>query len=174
MSNEYHNYIKQILDTWADKQREGAIKIIHKYGYPAEATVSRLIWYNNGPWKRTIVHRDAVPHNFPTPHPDFLEQTINYCTPLDKYDEIAKYDGSINLDRTKGEASAVCDKEEMNMLGLNIFHEIAIGKRTVGEARAFQTQIAANFLLHHISSPYLERLLFLPQHHTADPDLAYF
>ena len=76
--------------------------MIKKYGDPQEATVSRLIWYNNGRWKRTIVHQDAVPHHFPTTHPDFLEQVINYKTPLDKFDDIAKFDGSTYPDRTKG------------------------------------------------------------------------
>jgi hypothetical protein len=62
MNNQYQLYIDQILSTWPEKQREGALKIITKYGFPQEATVSRLIWYNNGPWKRTIVYRDAFPH----------------------------------------------------------------------------------------------------------------
>ena len=51
---------------------------ISKYGAPNEATASRLIWYNTGPWKRTIVYRDEVPHNFPKPHTDVLEQFIDY------------------------------------------------------------------------------------------------
>ena len=66
MSNDYHNYLEQILGSWENEQREGALKIINKYGYPDEAIPSRLIWYNTGPWKRTIVYRDSVPHNFPT------------------------------------------------------------------------------------------------------------
>lgn len=40
------------------------------------------------------------------------------------FDKIALYDGSVYPDRTKGEVSAVCDKEEMNILSLNLFHEI--------------------------------------------------
>jgi hypothetical protein len=42
-----------------------------------EGTAS-LIWYQNEPWKRTIVYRDPVPHYFQSPHPDFLEQTVEY------------------------------------------------------------------------------------------------
>jgi hypothetical protein len=174
MNNEYQSYIEQILNTWQMKQREGALKMIQKYGYPQEATASMLVWYNNGPWKRTIVHRDAVPHHFPTTHTDFLEQTINYRTPIEAFDAIAYYDGSVYPDRTKGEVSAVCDKEEMNTLSLNLFHEIVIGKRTVAEAKRCYTEIAANFLLHNISSPYIESLMFPPQYHTADPGIRYF
>lgn len=77
MNEQINYYIQQILSTWPTKQQQGAIKMINKYGYPQESTESRLIWYDNGPWKRTIVKRDAYLHNFPITHPDFLEQTIN-------------------------------------------------------------------------------------------------
>nr|WP_165767993.1 hypothetical protein [Virgibacillus indicus] len=150
------------------------MKIIEKYGVPQEATASRLIWHNNGPWKRTIVHRDAVPHNFPTPHPDFLEQTINYRTPVDLFDDIAFYDGSCYPDRTRGEVTAICDKEEMNMLSINLFNDIVTGKRTAEDAKVCMIEIGANFLLHNISSPYVERFLFPEQHNTGDPDYPYF
>lgn len=174
MNQQYQEYLHQILAIWPEKQREGALKIINKYGLPHEATVSRLIWYNNGPWKKTIVHREAVPHAFPTPHPDFLEQTIDYRTPIEMFDVIAHYDGSVYPDRTKGEVSAVCDKEEMNILSLNLFHEIVIGKRTVSDAKTFYAETAANFLIRHKSSPYIEKFLFPPQLFTADPGIRYF
>lgn len=112
MNHQYQAYVDQILNNWQGKPLEGEQTIINKYGYPHETTVSRLIWYNNGPWKRTIVYRDTVPHSFPTPHPDFLEQVIDYKVPLNLYDEVAKFDRSVYLDRTRGEASAKCYKEE--------------------------------------------------------------
>lgn len=105
----------------------------------------------------------------PAPHPDFLEQTINYRTPLDLNDDIAKFDGSVYLDRTKGEASAKCHKEAMNFLSLNLLNDIVTGKRNVEEARRFYAQTAAQFM-QNIPSPYTERLLFPRQTNTADPD----
>lgn len=164
-------YIQQIISPWGMKQQQGAIRMINKYGYPQEATESRLIWYNNGPWKRTIVMRDAYLHNFPITHPDFLAQTIDYRTPLDAYDYLAHFDGSAYPHRTKGEVTAACDKEEHNLLSLNLFHEIVTGKRTVEEARRFYTETVANSLFYNISSSYMERLLFPPQYNTADPDV---
>lgn len=169
MNNDYQQFLEQLLSSWQENQREGALKIIEKYGFPQEATVSRFIWYNNGPWKHTIVYRDAVPHHFPTTHQDFLEQTIDYRTPPVLFDKIALYDGSVYPDRTKGEVSAVCDKEEMNMLSLNLFHEIVIGLRSIQEARYFYAVTAANFLFHNIKSPYLEKLLFPQQYKTSIP-----
>ncbi|WP_026700810.1 hypothetical protein [Salibacterium aidingense] len=174
MTEQFQDYVEQILAHWQEPQRKGAVTIINKYGLPQEATASRLIWYRNGPWKQTIVHRDSVPHHFPTTHPDFLEQTIDYKTPLGRFDEIAMYDGSVYPDRTKGEVSAVCDKEAMNFLSLNLFHDIVVGKRSVQEARCFYAQTAANFLFHQISSPYVEKFLFPQQVNTADPDVRFF
>ncbi len=101
-------YVNQILSYWEGKPLEGAQKIIQKYGYPHEATLSRLIWYNNSPWKRTIIYREPVPHHFPTPHLDFLKQTIDYKVPVQFFDELAAFDGSVYPDRTRGEASGKC------------------------------------------------------------------
>lgn len=169
----YQHYVDRILSTWQAHPKEGAYTMIRKYGLPNEATISRLIWYNNGPWKRTIVHREVVPHHFPAPHVDFLHQFIDYRVPVELFDEIARYDGSVYLDRTRGEASAKCDKEAMNFLALNLFNDIVTGRRTVDDARRFYAETAARFNLQHISSPYTEGFLFPKQFHTNDPDVSY-
>ncbi len=135
-----------------------------------EATPSRLIWSETGPWKRTIVYRDEVPHNFPKPHTDLLEQFVDYRVPPDKADQMAKFDGSVIVERTKGEVSARCDMEEMNYLALNLMHEIVSGTRSVDEARKFYAETAAVFTL-GCRSPYTQGLLFrIPDKDTADVD----
>ena len=53
--------VTNIITGWPDDAKEIAQNIIRKYGEPDEATPSMLVWYNNGPWKRTIVYRDTVP-----------------------------------------------------------------------------------------------------------------
>lgn len=168
------NEINQILSHWEGDPLEGAYKIIRKYGYPQEVSMGKLTWYNNGPWKRTIVYRETVPHNFPTPHPDFLEQTIDYQVPVHLYDDIAAFDGSAYPDRTKGEASVMCDDEAMNFLGLNVMHEIVTGQRDVEGAKMFLAQTAFMYLKQNVSSPYTEGLIFPRQYNTADPGIIYF
>jgi hypothetical protein len=49
------------------------------------------------------------------------------------------------LDRTKGEASAKCQKEEMNFLSLNLLNDIVTGKRTLEDAKNFYAQTAEQF-----------------------------
>ncbi|WP_057911798.1 hypothetical protein [Peribacillus muralis] len=174
MNNDYQQYVNKIMNSWEKEQKEGAIKIIKKYGHPQEAIPSRLIWYNNGPWKRTTLYRDSVPHNFPANHEDFLEQTVDYRTPIDVFEKIARFDGSCYPDRTKGEVSVICDTEEANFLFVNLFHDIVTGKRTEEEAKFFAAKTEEDYLFNNISSPYLEKILFPPQRFTNDPGIQYF
>ena len=127
--------LNRLLKEWPAPQKNIADQMVAKYGLPNEATTSKLFWYNNKPWKRTELSRDAVLHHWPTIHTDFLTQTINYRVPPQKFDEIAQFDGSIICDRTRGEVSARCDSESANVLGMNMVHEIVTGKRTVEDAR---------------------------------------
>ena len=101
-----------------------------------------LVWHDNGPWKLSILYRDEVPHDFPKPHTDLLEQFVDYRVPTDTFDELAAYDGSVIVERTKGEISARCDKEEMKFLALNLADDIVKGRRTVADARAFYAKTA--------------------------------
>ena len=162
--------VDQIVSAWPDVPREVAQTVMDKYGPPQEATPSRLIWFDNAPWKRTILYRDVVQHDFPIPHPDLLEQFIDYQAPLEMYDELAVYDGSVIVERTKGEISARCDKEEMNFLAINLANDVATGARTAEEARQFYAETAMAFM-EGTSDPYVEGFVFeVPEGGTADPD----
>ena len=109
-------------------------------------------------------------HNFPAPHSDFLTQWIDYHVPVDKFDEIGRYDGSCLVDRTAGEAGARCDSEAANMITLNLMHEIVSGQRNVEEAREVYAENMAAYTMGR-PAPYAERLLFaVPQGGTEDPD----
>ncbi len=132
--------VEQIIVSWKAKPQEVARTVIAKYGLPQEATAMRLVWHNNGPWKRTELVNEEIPHSFPKPHPDMLKQTISYQVPTDRFDELAAYDGSVIVERTKGEIAARCDKEEANFLALNLANEIATGKRSVESARKFYAE----------------------------------
>ena len=143
-----------------------------RYGKPDESTANMLIGNNNGPWKKTIVYKQEVIHNFPMKHFDVVEQVIDYKVPFDKYDEIASYDGSIICKRTEGEISAKCDNEAANFLALNMANEIATEKRNVDDARKFYSETMKS-MMSGKSSTYLEKLLFNVQKgNTADPDKA--
>lgn len=149
--------------------------MISKYGQPNGSTPDMLVWNNNGPWKRTIVNKDTVQHNFPTPHPDLPEQFIDYKVPTDKYSDLAAYDGSVIVERTKGEMSARCDKEGANFLAINLANDVATGAKTIEQARAYYTQAMKTFKSAGQMDPYMQGFKFtVPTSGTKDPDVKTF
>jgi hypothetical protein len=161
--------VTQFISGWATIPKEVAAKTMAKYGSPDEATATMLIWYNNGPWKKTIVFKEEIPHDFPKPHTDLLQQFVDYKTPLEKYAELAIFDGSVIVERTKGDISARCDKEEMNMLALNLANDVATDKKTVEEARAYYLKAAMDFMQGKMDT-YVQELKFNTGGNTKDPD----
>ena len=159
------------VSDWPEPSRNAVMATMDAYGAPSGVTPSMIVWEDSGPYKRTIAYREVVQHDFPMPHPDVLETFINYEIPEGMADELAMYDGSVILERTKGEMSARCDMEPLNILALNLAHEIITGERTVEEARMFYGEQAMAFK-NGDPAPYTQRLLFSPPSDAAadDPD----
>lgn len=153
--------VTALLKTYSKTSQEVAEKTIAQYGQPNEATATMLIWHNNGPWKRTVLHSEEVAHHFPMPHKDVLEQVIDLDVDPERYAKLAEYDGSVVLKRTEGEISARCDKEPMNFLALNLAHDIIEGKKSVDEAREFYAKTAARAMKGDMD-PYTQKLNFDP------------
>jgi hypothetical protein len=128
--------VEGLLASWPDLSRKAGEATVERYGQPTGVTPGMLVWKDAGPWKAIILSREPIDHQFPMAHQDVLEQVINYRVPPDKFDELARYDGSVIVERTKGTMSARCDKEEMNYLALNLANDIVTGKRSVEDARA--------------------------------------
>ncbi|MBC8046397.1 MAG: hypothetical protein H7Y00_06350 [Fimbriimonadaceae bacterium] len=148
------------IKNWPDASKLAAAEITEKYGMPDEATEHMLVWYNNGPWKRTVIYNMETKHIFPVDHADVMEQFIDYNVPEDKYDELAMYDGSVTVRRTDGEMSAKCDKEGANFLAINLANDVATGKKNVEEARAFYAKTIKEFALENKMAPYLKEFQF--------------
>jgi len=72
------------ISDWPNRLKLAAREMMGKYGAPAEITSERIIWKNPGAYKRIMVTREEIPHDFPKPHMDFLEHTIEYNVPQDK------------------------------------------------------------------------------------------
>lgn len=124
------------LQSWPDESKKAADFMVKKYGKPDAVTDTMLVWNDVKPFKRSIVYKEAVLHKFPKEHKDVLEHFIDYEAPTaDKVAEVWKFDGSVVLEKTKGEMSARCDREEANILALNLADDIIKGKRSVEEAR---------------------------------------
>lgn len=162
--------VNDTIGNWMETPQRAAQATIEKYGPPNEVSDSMLVWYDNGPWKRTMVFNDDVTHNFPKPHKDALQNVVHYNVPPDKTCELAQYDGSVLIDRTAGELSARCDNENMNILALNLAMDIINNQRSIDDARQeYANQATA--LAQHQPAPLTENLQFTPsKEETGDPD----
>ncbi len=77
--------VESIIADWPHAPQRGARQMLEQYGPPNEATPTKLFWYNNGPWKRTLVTSDVLIHNFPAPHSDYITQWIDYKAPVEMF-----------------------------------------------------------------------------------------
>ena len=161
--------VQRSMSGWHPASQEAANAMMAKYGAPASMTPDMMVWNRTGPWKRTIIYREAVQHDFPMPHPDVMEQFIDYRVPTDRVDELAMYDGSVIVERTKGEMSARCDKEGANFLAINLANEIAMGRRTPEDARRMYGE-QIKMMKAGQMTPYTSGLMFTPPARGNDPD----
>jgi hypothetical protein len=154
-----HDWAARTLKDWPVERQVLAAHLVTRYGDPQEVTPRSVSWYDNGQWKRTVLYKDGDLHRFPLPHRDVLWQTINYKVPTNKVVALMSYDGSILIDRTRGEVTVHCDSEEANTLILNIANDIVTGEDTVEQAMAFHAQVVEGM---RIKEPeeYPEKLRF--------------
>ncbi len=160
-SGEAHDWVHARLSGWPQARQGLATELIERYGLPQEQTARELRWLERPPWKRIVLHRDGVPHNFPLRHEDVLGQTVSYRVPREKLAELAAYDGSLVIDHTRGELTAHCDAELTNTIVLNLADEIIRGERTSDEALAYHAQLVRAMQTHTPES-YGSKLRFTP------------
>jgi hypothetical protein len=165
--------IDRIIQGWAEEPRESARRLIDYYGPPDETSPSRLIWYRTfDGWKRTELVNTEIPHAFPALHNDYLEQSIDYRVPLDKIGALAAYDGSVVVERTRGEMSARCGGTSMNFVAINLANDIINGTKSVDEARDEYSRLYEAFQQGE-KPPYTQAFQFpLPKDDTRDQDVS--
>jgi hypothetical protein len=134
--------LQQVTAEWHESARAAAKAMFEKYGAPQEVTPHRLVWRDNRPWKSTTVLNQEVPHNFPVPHNDVLIQTLAIDVPADRIADLAQFDGSITVNRTAGELTVSCDREEHNLIALNLASDLINGNLNVAQARQRLAELA--------------------------------
>ncbi|WP_408095497.1 hypothetical protein ACJVC5_10680 [Peredibacter sp. HCB2-198] len=162
--------VAAVIKDWPLASKSATNSMINKYGLPSIVSADQLIWYNTAPFKRTVVYKEEWKHHFPYEHSDVLVQTVDYRVPRDKLDEISQLDGSLLVDRTKGELAARSDKEEMNFLALNLADKVIRGDMSVSKAKSTYEKSALAFSA-GTSNQYLTGLNFRVEGNTADPGL---
>lgn len=146
--------------------------MVAKYGRPDEVTDYRCVWHWRLPWKRIEVVRDGYPHMWPSPHMDVVSQTVPYQVPPGRFSALTFYDGSVFAERTAGELTARCGGEKMNLVALNLAHDVITGRCSVEQARREYERLAV-LVGSGVTPPYAGALQFVPMYgHAGDPDVA--
>lgn len=162
-----------IAQDWPEPARAAAAAILDKYGPPQEQTATLLIWYRNGPWIRTVVHKVGAEHDFPAKHSDVVEQSLPYKVPLNLFSAVATFNGSVIPDRTRGTLTAYGASEAENVLSLNLARAVVRGELTPEQAR--EKQVAAAQEMIDGRSPEMAAKLTVEQQQegdVSDPDTA--
>ena len=164
----HEHHAADVIATWRERPRKIAQKLIDQYGAPDEVTSRRLIWHNNGAWKRSEVINEEILHRFPEPHYDSLLRVISYRVPPRAGGDLLRFDGSVVVERTRGELGARGDDESANYLALNLAHEIINGTKSVDQARRFYAETVQQ----KKHQEYMEKFLFsVPVRNQADSDV---
>jgi hypothetical protein len=152
---------------WPDSSIAAAKEMIEKYGDPQETTSDSLIWRNVAPFKEIIVHKEVYSHRFPLLHQNSLEHVVDYRAPIGKIDDVWRYNGSIVLNQTQGEMSSYAENEAMNVLALNLAHQVMAGKMSADAARITFGKETMSYLNGN-KTAYTQVLNFGSQFNTAD------
>lgn len=152
---------------WPQASITAAREMVEKHGDPQEVTSEELIWRNVAPFKKIVVHKTVYNHKFPLMHQNALEHVVDYRAPVSKIDDIWKYNGSVVLDRTKGEMSSFSNTEAGNILAMNLAHDIMTGKRGADNARVTYGKETLNYLNGN-KTAMTQVLTFGGQYETAD------
>ncbi|MBI5240928.1 MAG: hypothetical protein HY926_10685 [Elusimicrobia bacterium] len=149
-----------VSSDWYIYSQLAALKLIEEYGPPDRIERNRLTWHNRGPWQKIVVWNARDYH---APAPEFLdsvEQTVPYTVPADKRTALAAFSGRIRVSRDGSELTARGADETLNLLALNLAHELIRGVRSPEEARRFYER-TRELAAAGKSSPYMQELFFL-------------
>jgi hypothetical protein len=163
--------VTELIKDWPQEAKAAAEEMLRKYGPPQEVTPTRLHWEANRPWIRSVVHKAGVEHDFPAKHTDVLEQAVSYRVPLNFFEPLATFNGSVIPDRTRGELIAHCDREATNILALNLAHDIIRGQKTVAQAREAMAAGVREIQADRTPADARELRLGPPQGDLRDPDI---
>jgi len=160
---------ESIILLWPAYSYRLARRMISRYGPPANAADERLVWRNNGPWKRTVVYRTG-PSSVPFRKAGGrLEQSVSYEVPKGKAGALVDFDKTIEVNEKENTLTVRTDEESSNILALNLADEILRGRRTAQDATEFRRH-AARLQDSGKSSPYLDGLMFVAGGSPESPD----
>ncbi len=160
---------ESIILHWPTFSYRLARLMLSEYGQPVESSDHRLTWIDNGPWKRTVVYRKAPKERMLAGDGGRLEQSVAYRVPPDRLADLGRFNMDVEADKEAGRLTVISDSESENFLTLNLADEVIRGRRSPKSAKDFRRK-QLRLMDAGKTSPYLERLLFVPAGAAVDPE----
>jgi hypothetical protein len=157
----------EIMKEWSVTPRITAQQIRSKYGEPSEGSMQMLAWENKEPWKRIEVRNEEVEHKFPKKHTECATFTLEHSFSPDKLKDLSELNGSILVDKTKGQIHVRAKDEQTAITEINIANNVAQGMLSLEEAKQLAAQEIQK-VEQALPSQYSQKLMFSPKK-SADP-----
>lgn len=151
------NSALSVIADWPENARALAARLIHDHGVPDQISAAELAWSDQPPWKRIVVYRDAES----TERPNNLQESVSYEVPLSRWRALNAFDRGVAYEPVRRELVSRSDREEANILALNLADEVVQGKRAPSDAAAFYDR-TLELSYSGKSSPYMSKLMFSP------------
>lgn len=156
-------FAENVVGQWSQTASLAARRMIERYGPPDEVRRDRLVWRGNAPWRITVV-RDVRPQLDQTTDADLgvVAQTVGLTLTPFQAAAAAAIDGRVSYDPSHQELTARSDREEVNILRLNLAVDAAQSRLSIDEARQ---QYARDLLLEASGKtlPDMQTLNFTPE-----------
>ena len=127
------NTARSLIAEWPEGARLLAERMIQEYGVPDVMSAARLTWRQRSPWTESIALRDAESSE----HPNRLIQSVTYEVPPRRWRALSAFDRGVTYDPIRRELVARSDREETNILALNLADQVIQDRRTPQDAASF-------------------------------------
>lgn len=127
---------ESVVDGWPKTPKAAARLMMDRYGAPDEVESGRLLWRDNGPWKRTIVRNVTLPYaGADQDDLGVIEQTVAYGLTREQAEGLAPLGDRLICDSGRGELTSRADREEVNFLRLNLANDVVRRALSAQEAK---------------------------------------
>ena len=149
-----------VVDGWSSTSSLAARRLIEQYGAPDEVRSDHLLWNGRGPWRRTVV-LNVLPPLVEDADLGVVAQTVSRTLTPGQAADVSALDGRVTFDAMRGELTARSDREELNVLRLNLADDVA-GRRLSVEGARREFARAVSLEASGKSLPEMTGLLFGP------------
>ena len=106
-----------------------ATALVKVFGEPDEMSETRLSWNSiEPPFDKVWIVDESIPHEFPSPHRDYVYSSMKIDVPTDLLDILGHASGSIIYDGLKKEVTARCGSLYANAATFGFVRDLVDGK----------------------------------------------